>query len=222
MNDQQAYAVNLYINGIKRTIIVDNYLVCFQRTNNLAFCKSKKNELWVPILEKCWAKACGSFDWTIGGLTKEAFRSLTGAPATQYLHDFIESDYLWRKLKNADRQRYAMCTSMGDSSQYSGGDRAISNIGLFTGHAYSLIGVYEVELSNGKKKKLVKIRNPHGNTEWKGDWSDHSQTWTDDLRYQVDHKIEDDGTFFMAFEDYYAIYTQTTICKYHDDYVSIP
>jgi len=37
--------------------------------------------MWVSLLEKCWAKACGGYDWTIGGFTKEALRCLTGAPA---------------------------------------------------------------------------------------------------------------------------------------------
>jgi len=39
--------------------------------------------------------------------------------------------------------------------------------GLASDHAYTLIGAYEVE-----GNRLVKIRNPWGSYEWKGDWSD--------------------------------------------------
>ena len=35
--------------------------------------------------------------------------------------------------------------------------------GLVSGHAYSLIGAFEVTLKNGKKERLVKMRNPWGN-----------------------------------------------------------
>jgi len=40
--------------------------------------------LWVSILEKCWAKACGGYDIAVGGLPKEALRTLTGAPSLDY------------------------------------------------------------------------------------------------------------------------------------------
>ena len=79
-NPQQVYAVRMYINGIERIIIVDNYLPVYRGTSEIAFSKCLSGEMWVPILEKAWAKANGSYDWTIGGFTKEALRCLTGAP----------------------------------------------------------------------------------------------------------------------------------------------
>jgi len=71
--------------------------------------------MWVSIVEKCWAKACGGYDWTIGGYTKEALRCLTGAPAQEYYHDYIESDKLWKKIKFSDINKYVMCCSMGEN-----------------------------------------------------------------------------------------------------------
>ena len=32
---------------------------------------------------------------------------------------------------------------------------------------------------------LVQLRNPWGNFEWQGDWSDHSDLWTPTLRAEV-------------------------------------
>jgi len=46
---------------------------------------------------------------------------------------------------------------------------------------YSLIDCYEVE-SEGQSVRLVKLRNPHGSTEWEGDWCDSSDKWTQSLR----------------------------------------
>lgn len=91
---------------------------------------------------------------------------------------------------------------------------------MFTGHAYTLIGCFEVVTTHSRKKtKLVKIRNPHGNTEWTGDWCDNSDLWTRDIETQVGGlERENDGVFFMSYDDYFAIYSETSICKYHDDY----
>jgi len=43
--------------------------------------------------------------------------------------------------------------------------------GLVKGHAYSITGVEQVQ-SKGKSVALVRIRNPWGQKEWIGDWSD--------------------------------------------------
>lgn len=41
------------------------------------------------------------------------------------------------------------------------------------GHAYSVISAKEV-----KGNRLLCLRNPWGNYEWEGDWSDKSKLWT--------------------------------------------
>lgn len=43
--------------------------------------------------------------------------------------------------------------------------------GLIKGHAYSVTGAVTVTV-RGKEVKLVRIRNPWGQKEWNGDWSD--------------------------------------------------
>ena len=40
-----------------------------------------KNELWVFILQKVWAKVHGDYLSNSGGFPEETFRDLTGAPA---------------------------------------------------------------------------------------------------------------------------------------------
>lgn len=43
--------------------------------------------------------------------------------------------------------------------------------GLIKGHAYSITGISTVSV-RGKEVHLVRIRNPWGQKEWNGDWSD--------------------------------------------------
>jgi calpain-15 len=52
--------------------------------------------------------------------------------------------------------------------------------------------------------RLVRIRNPWGKREWKGDFSADSEMWTNALRRKLggsDTFAKGDGTFFMPFED---------------------
>ena len=52
------------------------------------------------------------------------------------------------------------------------------------GHAYTLLTAKET--SDGHK--LVCLRNPWGNFEWQGDWSDHSDLWTPAIMAEVSER----------------------------------
>lgn len=59
--------------------------------------------------------------------------------------------------------------------------------------------------------RLAVLRNPWGEGEWNGDWSDKSSLWTPELRAKYDCKIEDDGTFHIPIEEYISHYAWTSI-----------
>jgi hypothetical protein len=56
--------------------------------------------------------------------------------------------------------------------------------------------------------RLLKLRNPHGGTEWNGAFSDGSSEWTAALKAEVEeithHELqeEDDGSFYMEWNDF--------------------
>lgn len=54
---------------------------------------------------------------------------------------------------------------------------SMGNTGLVSSHEYSLLSAHEVYV-NGETLRLVRLRNPWGEKEWNGDWSDHSPLWT--------------------------------------------
>lgn len=68
----------------------------------------------------------------------------------------------------------------------------------------------------GKDTKIVKVRNPWGSFEWKGDWGDDSDCWTEEAKKQVDLTKADDGSFWMEFEQFREFFTRIQICKYLD------
>jgi len=51
------------------------------------------------------------------------------------------------------------------------GQDELDENGIVGGHAYSLLAGYEITVL-GKPVKLVKLRNPWGDSEWKGKWND--------------------------------------------------
>ncbi|KAG6900635.1 hypothetical protein C0993_007317 [Termitomyces sp. T159_Od127] len=72
--------------------------------------------------------------------------------------------------------------------------------GLVGRHAYSVLRAVEY-----KKKRFVVLRNPWGNHEWNGPWSDGSKEWTDDwlpALKELKHSFGADGQFVMEYKDF--------------------
>ena len=57
----------------------------------------------------------------------------------------------------------------------------VTEDGFVLGHVYTVLSAKLLK-HKGKELKLLKCRNPWGNTEWKGAWSDESNLWTDELK----------------------------------------
>ena len=54
------YTINLYIEGVQTPVTIDKYLPTYQ--GQLLFAQGiNKRELWVPFLEKAYAKLSGTF-----------------------------------------------------------------------------------------------------------------------------------------------------------------
>ena len=57
-------------------------------------------------------------------------------------------------------------------------------MGLVGLHAYAIIDAQTVDTSRGQVNLLM-IRNPWGQEESKGDWSDNSPKWTATIKRQL-------------------------------------
>ena len=155
--------------------VIDDYFPCISKERGPAFTKSAGNEIWVLILEKAWAKIYGSFERIEAGITRECLHDLTGAP-TRVI--FMDDTTLWDEICVADRKNWIMTTGAGDQGQ---GADVMNSVGLIGSHAYSLISANEVQTTRGREQ-LVKLRNPWGEGEWNGEYSDNSPLWTPELK----------------------------------------
>jgi len=86
--------------------------------------------------------------------------------------------------------------------------------GLMTDHSYAIIGAKVVKDNEGTSCNILKLRNPYGDTEWNGAWSDTSKKWTSKSRQECDVEIKEDGIFWMSFDDLVYNYNQFYICEY--------
>eukprot|EP01065_Artemidia_motanka_P003191 TRINITY_DN11514_c0_g1_i1.p1 TRINITY_DN11514_c0_g1~~TRINITY_DN11514_c0_g1_i1.p1 ORF type:complete len:917 (+),score=288.08 TRINITY_DN11514_c0_g1_i1:58-2751(+) len=152
--------------------------------------KEEPREMWVSMLEKCYAKICGSYQSISGGDPAVALSDLTGFPCRTFEW---EEPAFSRFLSHDHKARMLWVTTPGqDTSSYMGGSQnrdavefadMYDSIGLVAGHAYTVVHV--VEWPDGDdpddkrpKTKLMNIRNPWGNDkEWNGRWSDRDSAW---------------------------------------------
>ena len=86
------------------------------------------------------------------------------------------------------------------------------------GHAYSIMKLFKFTHSQKGNTVLLKLRNPWGKLEWKGDWSDDSPLWTEELKKLCGYKKRNDGIFFMAMTDFVNYFSDIAICYYHLNY----
>jgi len=97
---------------------------------------------------------------------------LTGAPAITIFPDAKVYDHLWDEINNGEEHNFVMTAGT------TGDDDKMETEGLVEGHAYSLLEAHEIE-HHGHPVRLVKMRNPWGQKEWSGKWSDNDAVWNE-------------------------------------------
>jgi hypothetical protein len=94
----------------------------------------------------------------------------------------------------------------------------IEERGLSPAHAYTFLKTYTVNTENGTER-IVKLRNPWGNGEWSGNWSDSSKKWNASTKKQCEYQENrDDGVFYMSFDDFVKYYVTMGIVKLEHNY----
>uniref|UniRef100_A0A673A567 Calpain-3 n=1 Tax=Sphaeramia orbicularis TaxID=375764 RepID=A0A673A567_9TELE len=197
----------------------------------------RRNEFWSALLEKAYAKLHGSYEALKGGNTTEAMEDFTGG-----VTEFYEMKEAPKELYKIMKKALQRGSLMGCSIDYY--DDGIWTLfcwclyllffffalvparyetrtvtGLVKGHAYSVTAVEEVR-TDESKVRLVRLRNPWGQVEWNGPWSDNSKEWatlSKAEKEKLQHQNAEDGEFWMSFEDFKKNYTKIEICNLTPD-----
>ncbi|XP_077164241.1 calpain-6 [Paroedura picta] len=208
-------------------VVVDDRLPTVN--GELIFCHSKeRNEFWSALLEKAYAKMAGCYEALDGGNTAEAIVDFTGAVAEsidmtkgKYDRDISEQMKLFEDLwKVYRRGGLISCYITPLTARDFESETAM---GLIQGHAYSVTAIQKVNLgenllscSKSEKLFMIRLRNPWGKKEWNGAWSDESEEWmnvSDKERRKIGLTMDNDGEFWMTFEDWCKNFTDVDICR---------
>ncbi|CAA2986458.1 calpain-type cysteine protease DEK1 [Olea europaea subsp. europaea] len=210
-NEEGIYTVRFCIQGEWVPVVVDDWIPC-ESPGKPAFATSRKrNELWVSVLEKAYAKLHGSYEALEGGLVQDALVDLTGGAGEEIdirsaqAQIDLASGRLWSQLLRFKQEGFLL-----GAGSPSGSDVHVSSSGIVQGHAYSILQVREVD-----GNKLVQIRNPWANeVEWNGPWSDSSPEWTDRMKHKLKHVPQaKDGIFWMSWQDFQIHFRSIYVCR---------
>eukprot|EP00930_Biecheleria_cincta_P034393 TRINITY_DN23777_c0_g2_i1.p1 TRINITY_DN23777_c0_g2~~TRINITY_DN23777_c0_g2_i1.p1 ORF type:complete len:1282 (-),score=230.07 TRINITY_DN23777_c0_g2_i1:225-3902(-) len=182
-----------------------------------------QEEVWIPVLEKAFFKHYRCCEMCDGGAGEEATYSFLGGLHGRYRIDdqlFDKPSEMFKLLSHAQQQGELLNTSftVPSKGKYAGVSSSSSSFGqcgeqslpfgLYEYHIYSILRVVEA-----CGHQLICCRNPWGDGEWTGPWSDKSEEWTDRLREAFWMTDKADGTFWMAIEDFVQIAKGVTFNK---------
>lgn len=195
-------------------VVVDDRLPI--KEGELMFVHSAEgSEFWSALLEKAYAKINGCYEALSGGATTEGFEDFTGGIAEWYELNKAPPN-LFKIIQKALQKGSLMGCSIDITS--AADSEAVTFQKLVKGHAYSVTGAEEVE-SHGSLQKLIRIRNPWGQVEWTGKWSDNCPNWNtiDPEERERLTMRQEDGEFWMSFGDFLRHYSRLEICNLTPD-----
>ncbi|XP_045679618.1 calpain-3 isoform X4 [Phyllostomus hastatus] len=192
-------------------VVIDDCLPTYN--DQLVFTKSNhRNEFWSALLEKAYAKLHGSYEALKGGNTTEAMEDFTGG-VTEFFEIKDAPRDMYKIMKKAIERGSLMGCSIDTIVPVQYETRMAC--GLVKGHAYSVTGLEETTFKD-EKVKLVRLRNPWGQVEWNGSWSDGWKDWgfvDKDEKARLQHQVTEDGEFWMSYDDFIYHFTKLEICN---------
>ncbi|XP_025192300.1 calpain-A-like isoform X2 [Melanaphis sacchari] len=195
-------------------VVIDDRLPTYD--GKLLFLHSaNENEFWSALLEKAYAKIHGSYEALNGGFTMVAMGDFTGGVSEIYELNDVPPDLFTIMLNSIQRQSL-MSGSIITSKMFDS-----KKSGLFNNHAYSITKLSCFSMKNTTRIiRLIRLRNPWGKCEWNGPWSDKSNEWLSmpqKIKESLGLVIDDDGEFWMSFDDFIKYFSILEICNLAPD-----
>jgi len=175
---------------------------------------NEPNEFWSALLEKAYAKLFRGYEALEGGLTCDAFEDFSGGISEIFDLNKPPKNLFTIIQKAIKRGSMMGCSLKPDANI----KEAVGSNGLVQGHAYTVTGAKTAVIAlSGEviSVELIRLRNPWGKGEWNGSWSDGSIEWqllTNDERKRVGITVEQDGEFWMSYDDFTSYFERLDLC----------
>ncbi|XP_068228200.1 calpain-5-like isoform X3 [Palaemon carinicauda] len=216
-------------------VVIDDLLPTIE--GQLLFTHSReKGEFWCALLEKAYAKLHGSYEALEGGNLSDALVDLTSGVSAHldltvggYTDDFEKKKQLFKMMAKEMTEHALMCCAITTGEVFSvphSHEEAEmrTSVGLVKGHAYGITACRKINIGDtglfsifrgAQKIRMIRLKNPWGEKEWNGAFSDGSPEWSKvsaSEREKLGLTFEDDGEFWMTFDDFVEHFTDLSIC----------
>ena len=186
-------------------IIIDTLIPFNNKSNQPTFSKPKSlnDSPWFCLIEKAFAKLFGGYSHIVGRNASVNYIKFFGFFPESLKFTQIPLNYF--DILNQLKLNNCFLTSFIENKSQ---EQLIKSKGLVYNHAYAILDLKKVE-----NKLFIQLRNPWGNFEWNGDYSDKSNLWNSKLKQELDYLNNDDGRFWMLWNDFIKFFTSISV--YH-------
>jgi len=202
---------------------------------------SSSGEIWVALVEKAFAKFCGSYAHTEWGFNAWGLHYLCGGFGASCWQRHGPSRWRRSVTEWNGGSQTVIARSSGEGFSCQGDwrdeeevwamlrmsmercypvacavEQGMSEVvGLPTDRMYSVIAAREVPVKGGGKLRMLFLRNPFGVGEHVGRWSDGDSAWklNPGVLEALHHKPSEDGNFWMSFNDFINYFASIDIVR---------
>ncbi|XP_054712227.1 LOW QUALITY PROTEIN: calpain-7-like [Uloborus diversus] len=200
------YMFKIHINGVRRKVIIDDYLPAGSHGELLCSYSNNRNEFWISLLEKAYMKIMGGYDFP-GSNSNIDLHALTGWIPERISIDTSDPTFAKDKIFNMLLTKHNKGDVLITVATGVMGQAEADRAGLVPTHAYALLDIKEV-----LGKKLCLLKNPWSHLRWKGRFSEHdTKNWTpqlkDALKYDPRNaQMFDNGVFWIDYDSLLHFY----------------
>jgi hypothetical protein len=208
VNKAGIWAINTWVRGLPSLCVIDDRV---PGSTNPRFARpGTDGALWTILLEKCYAKTSGNYEYIgDGGWMTEAYTFLTGTPTKGYSAASLSDAALVTLFKSIDTQRFFATVAVSNAN----------TVNLVPGHAYTFVSVCDIRKADNSVLSVLAIRNPWGsetyNARFSGSYADANAVWRTvgaggrTYSTQCAQTNADDGLFYVTPAEFKALFASS-------------
>jgi len=196
--------VYFYCFGKRIPFIIDTLIPFYFASPKFSSLRNMDDSAWFCYVEKAYAKMYGCYSGVESGSTVYAFYRLFGW-SPRYIDIEEYSDESYDNVEDYYKKGSVIgCPISETPKNYT--KEHFKKVGLVSEHFYMCI-----DMKRESDEKYIKLRNPWGTFEWKGNNSEETDCRTDELKEALKPQNEGDGSFWMKWKDFCKFFNQISI-----------